>query len=240
VIVPHGNLHYVPFHALFDGRDYLLDRFEISYAPSAAVFGLCRAGRSRRAYEGAEIDLLALGVSDSDAPEIAGEIKTLTRLFPNAVALTGGSATRENLQRHAPRARFLHISSHGRFRRDNPMFSSLKLADGNLNFYSLMDLRLRAELVTLSACQTGVNVVLPGDELHGLMRGFLYAGAPSLVMSLWKVSDRSTSELMREMYLRIRAGESKRSALRNAQLAVRQTYSHPYYWAPFILMGCPE
>ena len=80
-------------------------------------------------------------------------------------------------------------------------------------------------------------MVFPGDELHGLMRGFLYAGAPSLVVSLWAVSDRSTAELMGQMYSRIRAGDSKRSSLRKAQLAIKDAYGHPYYWAPFILMG---
>jgi CHAT domain-containing protein len=115
----------------------------------------------------------------------------------------------------------------------------LKLADSPLNFYSLLDLKLNAELVTLSACHTGVNTVFPGDELHGLMRGFLYAGAPALIVSLWAVSDRSTADLMREMYSHIRAGKSKREALRLAQLKVKDDYGHPYYWAPFVLMGDP-
>ena len=120
------------------------------------------------------------------------------------------------------------------------MFSFLKLADSNLNFYSLLDLKLNAEMVTLSACHTGVNMVFPGDELHGLMRGFLYAGAPSLVASLWAVGDRSTTEMMSEMYSLINEGASKRTALRKAQLTVRAQYGHPYYWAPFVLMGNPD
>jgi CHAT domain-containing protein len=95
-------------------------------------------------------------------------------------------------------------------------------------------------MVTLSACHTGVNKVFPGDELHGLVRGFLYAGAPSVVASLWAVSDLSTAELMREMYSQLRAGETKRAALRRAQLAIKDAYGHPYYWAPFVLMGNPE
>src|SRR6201999_15579 len=126
--------------------------------------------------------------------------------------------------RHAPQAQFLHLASHGHFRRDNPMFSFLKLADAPLNFYSLLEMELNAEMVTLSACHTGVNRVFPGDELHGLMRGFLYAGTPSLVASLWAVNDHSTTELMREMYSRIRAGASKRDALRQAQLAIKEAY----------------
>jgi CHAT domain-containing protein len=153
--------------------------------------------------------------------------------------LTKERATRENLFEAAPRARFLHLASHGYFRRDNPMFSFLKLADANLHFYNLLDLRLNAEMVTLSACHTGVNKVFPGDELHGLVRGFLYAGAPSVVASLWAVSDRSTADFMGEMYSRLRAGATKRAALRHAQLSIKDAYGHPYYWAPFVLMGNP-
>jgi CHAT domain-containing protein len=236
VIVPHGALHYVPFHALRAEGRYLVDTFEISYVPSAAVLKLCRAVARPESLDG---KMVALGVTHSDTPEIAEEIRGLGTLFPDSVTLIGDDATRENLFRHAPDARFLHLASHGYFRRDNPMFSFLKLADSPLNFYSLLDLKLRAEMVTLSACHTGVNMVFPGDELHGLMRGFLYAGAPSLVASLWAVSDASTAELMREMYARIRDGESKRRALRMAQLKIKDDYGHPYYWAPFVLMGNP-
>jgi len=184
--------------------------------------------------------LVALGLGGHDTPAVAGEIKALASLFPNAVTMTGVRATRENLMRAAPNATYLHLASHGYFRRDNPMFSFLKLADSNLNFYSLLDLKLNADMVTLSACHTGVNKVFPGDELHGLMRGFLHAGAPSLVASLWATGDTSTAELMKHMYSRISEGASKRAALRSAQLAVKDEYGHPYYWAPFILMGNPN
>jgi CHAT domain-containing protein len=245
IVIPHGVLHYVPFHALHDGGDYLVDRFEFSYVPSAAVLKVCRTRSASRAESNIESDvemkdMVALGVADHDAPEIEEEITGLRAIFTDSVELIGNKATRENLLRFAPDARFLHLASHGYFQRDNPMFSSLKLADGRLNFYDLLDLKLKAEMVTLSACQTGVNAILPGDELHGLMRGFLYAGAPSLVVSLWKVSDHSTADIMKQMYLGIRAGDSKRTALRRAQLAVKSDYDHPYYWAPFILMGSPN
>jgi CHAT domain-containing protein len=246
IIIPHGALHYVPFHALQSGNIHLIDRFEISYAPSATVLRLCRGrGSSSRVsafgFEGSpEGRLVALGLVEPGTPNIEDEIGKLAALFPNSVTLTNERATRQNLFELAPGARFLHLASHGYFRRDNPMFSFLKLADSNLHFYSLLDLRLTAEMVTLSACHTGVNKVFPGDELHGLMRGFLYAGAPSVVASLWAVSDRSTAEFMREMYSQIRAGLSKRAALRRAALAIRDSYGHPYYWAPFVLMGNPD
>jgi CHAT domain-containing protein len=265
IVIPHGPLHYVPFHALLDRRGYVIDRFEISYAPSATVLKLCRdktaaarRGMARPASgfpalsraEGSDLKfdisnysagkLVALGVANRETPSIEREVHALASLFPDAVTLTGNRATHDNLMRYAPQARYLHLASHGYFRRDNPMFSFLKLADSPLNFYSLLDLRLKAEMVTLSACHTGVNTVFPGDELHGLMRGFLYAGAPSLVASLWAANDVSTAEFMREMYSRIRAGDTKRAALRSAQLAVKDAYGHAYYWAPFVLMGNPN
>jgi CHAT domain-containing protein len=247
MIIPHGPLHYVPFHALLDRRGYLIDRFEVSYAPSATVLRLCRQRDSfsrarRRAAPGRTSDgkLVALGVADRETPSIELEVQALGSIFSDAVTLTGADATRSNLLKFAPQARFLHLASHGYFRRDNPMFSFLKLADSQLNFYSLLDLKLKAEMVTLSACHTGVNMVFPGDELHGLMRGFLYAGAPSLVASLWAANDVSTAEFMKVMYSQVRAGRSKRAALRAAQLAIKDAYGHPYYWAPFVLMGNPN
>jgi CHAT domain-containing protein len=239
IVIPHGPLHYVPFHALLDRRGYVIDRFEISYAPSATVLKLCREQISNFKFEISD-KMVALGVASLDTPSIETEVRALGRIFPDAVTLTGERATHDNLMRYAPEARFLHLASHGYFRRDNPMFSFLKLADSPLNFYSLLDLRLKAEMVTLSACHTGVNTVFPGDELHGLMRGFLYAGAPSLVASLWAANDLSTAEFMREMYSRLRAGDTKRAALRSAQLAIKEAYGHAYYWAPFVLMGNPN
>jgi CHAT domain-containing protein len=161
-------------------------------------------------------------------------------MFPGATSLCGDRATRENLLRFGPRARYLHLASHGVFRSDNPMFSFLKLADSRLDFYSLMDLKLNADLVTLSACQTGVNAIFPGDELHGLMRGFLQAGAPSLVVSLWTVNDSSTAEFMKELYQCLERGETKRQALRAAHVRIKAERPHPYYWAPFVLIGDPS
>ena len=239
-IVPHGPLHYLPFHALYDGYVHLVDRFEISYAPSASVLKLCRLLGKHRDSSTDCGTLVALGLSESATPSIEDEISVLSKLFPDAVTLSGINATRANLFEAAPSARFLHLASHGYFRRDNPMFSFLKLNDSNLHFYNLLDLELKAEMVTLSACHTGVNKVFPGDELHGLVRGFLYAGAPSVVASLWAVNDQSTAEFMRVMYSQLREGESKRVALRKAQLATKEAYGHPYYWAPFVLMGNPE
>jgi CHAT domain-containing protein len=233
VVIPHGILHYVPFHALKrgDGR-YVVETNEISYAPSATVHGLC-AERPTPSAGG----MLALGISDALAPHIAEELESIAQWFPEAVRLEDGRASKAAFLDLAPRSRFLHLATHGHFRQDNPMFSSVQLADGPLSFYDVFDLELNAELVTLSACNTGLNELSSGDELSGLMRGFLYAGAPSLMVSLWAVNDRSTCEMMQSFYRHLAAGVPKRTALRRAQLEGLERYGHPYYWAPFILMG---
>jgi CHAT domain-containing protein len=235
-IVPHGVLHYVPFHALHDGQGYLIDRHEISYCPSASVLKLCVEKAQQKSGDG---QVLVMGVPDEAIPFIHHEVDMVKSLWPEAQVFLGSEATLEQLKQSAPGCQLLHLASHGVFRRDNPMFSALKLSDAWLNFYDIFNLKLNADLVTLSACETGMNEVFPGDELFGLMRGFLYAGAPSLVVSLWVVHDRSTAEFMRWLYAGLRDGLSKRAALRQAQLALKQEYQHPYYWAPFILMGAP-
>jgi CHAT domain-containing protein len=237
VIVPHGVLHYVPFHALYDGRQYLSDRQEISYSPSAGVFTLCSEKAQKQPVNG---DVLVMAVPDEGMPFIQDEVAAVRSLWPNARVFLGAEATFERLDQCARTCRLLHLASHAIFRRDNPMFSALKLGDSWLSFYDIFNLRLNAELVTLSACETGMNEVFPGDELFGLMRGFLYAGAPSLIVSLWRVNDRSTAEFMRWLYTGLSEGLSKRAALRLAQLKVKQEYRHPYYWAPFILVGSPS
>lgn len=262
LFVPHGLLHYVPFHALHDGRQYLIEQHEISYCPSASVFKLCaeKATRLRKAKGERRIEqdafapcanppsavrhppskLLIVGVPDEATPFIADEVEAVRALWPDAQVRLGAEATLERLKRDATGARRLHLASHAVFRRDNPLFSALKLADAWLSFYDIFNLDLRAELVTLSGCETGLNGLYPGDELFGLVRGFLYAGAPSLIVSSWIVKDRSTAEFMRLLYQGLSQGRSKRAALRQAQLGLKQTYPHPYYWAPFMLMGDPS
>ena len=117
------------------------------------------------------------------------------------------------------------------------MFSSIRLGGSYLNLYDLYHLKLPAELVVLSGCATGLNVIRPGDELVGLVRGLLQAGAHSLVLSLWDVHDRSTKEFMISFYARLRQGISKPLALQCAMVELRERYPHPYYWAPFTLIG---
>lgn len=233
-IIPHGLLHYVPFHALYDGERYLIEHNEISYAPSLAVYMNCLLKQSSSSGP-----ILLFGLADNLAPAIAREIDALSSIFAQVRVLKGADATLANLKAQVEGCRIIHIASHGVVRPDNPLFSYLKMADGELTFYNTFDLKLCAELVTLSACHTGINRIFPGDELHGLMRGFLYAGTPSLLVSLWQADDLATSELMSAFYRRLTAGQGRRAALRGAQMEIINKSAHPYYWAPFVLMGKP-
>jgi len=232
VVVPHRALHYVPFHALHDGGAYVVERREVSYAPSATVLGYCLA-RPSRPFERA----LLLGVADEQTPRVRDEIEALAPLFPNAEALLDERATVNALRERAPDADVLHLACHGQFRPDSPLFSSLRLGDGWLTARDAYTLDVGAGLVTLSACETGVSAVAPGDELIGLVRGFFYAGAPSLLLSLWTVDDEATSELMTDFYTHLRAGGRPAAALRAAQLRQMQDRPLPFFWSPFVLTG---
>jgi CHAT domain-containing protein len=117
------------------------------------------------------------------------------------------------------------------------MFSSIRLGTSHLSLYDMAHLHLPVEMVVLSGCATGLNVVTPGDELMGLVRGLLQAGAQSLVLSLWDVHDGTTKEFMVEFYKQLESGQPKAEAMRAASIRLRERYPHPYYWAPFLLIG---
>jgi CHAT domain-containing protein/tetratricopeptide (TPR) repeat protein len=232
VVVPHRALHYVPFHALFDGERYVVERREVCTAPSASVLLRCL---QRPRYELGRA--LLMGVPDARAPRVRDEIQALAPLFPEQITLLGAEARAAALRRHAPEVELLHLACHGIFRPDNPLFSALTLADGRFTTRDAYGLELRCNLVVLSACETGVSSVAPGDELIGLARGFFAAGAPAILVSLWTVDDASTATMMAHFYTRLRAGDSPATALRAAQRALLREQPHPFYWAPFVLMG---
>src|SRR5262249_15388932 len=149
----------------------------------------------------------------------------------------GEDATYEKLRDAGSRKRFVHIATHGSFRQDNPMFSSISLGNAQLSLFDLYRLELPAELVTLSGCGTGLNVVGGGDELIGLKRGLLYAGAQGALLTLWDVNDRSTAEFMKLFYERLGSNPNKAQAVQSAMEELRRAYAHPFFWAPFVLVG---
>ena len=159
--------------------------------------------------------------------------------FTRASLYLGAEAGLEGLRQAAAESDVLHVATHGLFRPDNPFFSALKLADGWIDVRQIYRLPLQATLVVLSACESGAVQVQSGDEPIGLARGFLAAGAETLVVSLWNVHDASAAELMRKFYAQLTSTVDKRpaSALRHVQCAAASAGLHPYYWAPYIVIG---
>jgi CHAT domain-containing protein len=238
IVVPHGPLHYLPFHALYIDDTPLLLQKEISYLPSASIL---RHSQEAKTFG---TECVVLGHSyKGHLPNAVDEARNVAQLL-GSKAFVEQEATVAALRAAATNGRILHLATHGDFRSDNPIFSGLAFADSWLTTLDIFSLRLQASLVTLSACQTGRNVIGGGDELLGLMRAFLSAGAASLVLSLWAVEDLSTARLMQEFYSELAADKTKREALRNAQRLLLEVtskehpqYTHPYYWAPFYLVG---
>lgn len=231
VVAPFGPLHYLPFAALHDGQRYLVEALEVVCLPAAELATFEAPGAVDVA------SALVVGCSDGGRlPHVLDELAAVTTSLPRPVVLAEDAATLERLRAESGGRRLLHLAAHGVFRGDNPLFSYLQLADGPLRLLDIYDLRLDADLVVLSACETGVHQVHGGD-LVGLCRGFLTAGAGNLIVSLWRVDDAATAELMAAFYRGLGAGEGIAASLRAAQLAVLARQPHPYFWAPFVVIG---
>ncbi|MEO7912941.1 MAG: CHAT domain-containing tetratricopeptide repeat protein, partial [Roseiflexaceae bacterium] len=229
VIVPYGSLHYLPFHLLHNGVAYLIEQYEVVILPAAGLI-------TRRAPVRSSGALVLAHSWDGRLPQTQAEAAIVQRLFSGQVY--SDRAACRTLLRDAP-VQVLHIVAHGEHRLDQPELSYIQLADGQLYTDDLLQLDLSYELVTLSACETGRSNVVAGDELIGLGRGVLYAGAGALVVSLWRVADAMTVNLMEHMYQHLHAGASKAAALRQAQCAALRTtpQPHPAFWGAFQLIG---
>jgi CHAT domain-containing protein len=238
LVVPHGPLHSLPFHALPAGEgEALIDRAEITYLPSASTLRYLRPHTGNGGHDPERDSVLVVGVEDERIPKVEEEVERVRELFARGDVLRSSAASMAEFRARAADADYVHVAAHGVFRGDDPYFSALRLADGWLSVYDLYGLELKARLVSLSTCQSGRSWVGGGDELVGLVRGFLHAGAGSLVVSLWPVNDSTTADLMVAFYRALRAGTPAPAALRSAMLEVRAQHPHPYHWAPFVLIG---
>ncbi|MFF5235028.1 CHAT domain-containing protein [Dactylosporangium sp. NPDC000521] len=219
--VPHDVLHYLPLHALKLPTGLVAERHPVCYSPSAGAMRYCRR---KRQPAGRAVRILAGAPPDRPLVHAYEQATAVARLFGEHSSLyLGDDATAERLTAGEP-ARVLHLACHGLFNAAEPMRSGLMLAqDALITSEQVLRLSLPADLVTLSACQSGVNARRPGDELIGLTRSFIYAGAASLLVSLWSVDELSTSLLMRAFYQALLNGAGKADALRTAQLALRAT-----------------
>lgn len=232
VFAPASVLHYMPFHALHDGNSFLIEKFEIAYAPSSAVIDRCikrpQAGRRK---------ILLAGVADALTPLIELEIEAIAPLFAEPVRLLGPDVTNKNLRSNIAGNDIIHLACHGKFRPDNPGFSSLSLYSEELTANEVHKLPLENCIIVMSSCESGLNEIVRGEELIGLTHSFFAAGASSLVMSLWRVNDKTTLELMKTFYSQFCSGKGLAESLRTVQLQLIDEKFHPYFWAPFIVSG---
>jgi CHAT domain-containing protein len=235
VIVPDGLLHRIPFAALHDGHQYLIQRHEIVVGPSASTLSFCR-----RPLRAPKERVLAVAHSDNGTlPGAIRESERVATLF-SAECLIEADATRDRVKQGCVDADIIHLATHGYARIDAPLFSYLRLHDGHLTALDCFDLELDCALVTLSACETGWARIVAGDEQMGLPRAFLYAGAHSVLQTLWRVDDETMAILMERFYTGLRVGQGRAQALRNAQLELLEQdpgKAHPFFWAHAVLVG---
>lgn len=232
-IIPHGPLWSVPFAALYDGRQYLMENFELTYLP-----GLVLLEQSERRDATTLLDA-PLVVGHSHGGRLlcsVGEAQAVADALGKARLLLEDEASTERLRTAASSCTLLHLATHGFFRSDAPLFSALYLVDGWLMAGDLDEWDLsHTELAVLSACETGVSLSR-GSDLLGLAHGFFRAGARQLLVSLWAVDDASTADLMTRFYEMLHGDETVTSAWRKAQIAVLEQHRHPFYWAGFVPM----
>ena len=273
-VVPHGPLFLLSFAALQDARGrYLLEDYSLHYSPSAAVLrATVRKARTlesappRRVFVADPRFLPEEGVRLPQLPGTRREVRASAGLLPpgDTVVLAGRDAPKANVRRLAPGAGLLHFATHGIVRDDQPLDSFLALSrgerpegtdDGRLTVRDIYGLDLQATLVVLSACRTGLGH-LSSDGMVGLTRAFFYAGAPSVVATLWDVADEPTFRLVSSFYSHLAHSPDKALALRSAQLSMLRALragqvqiaapagavtlpEHPVLWAGFILVGEP-
>ena len=233
VIVPSGPLHVLPFAALHDGKDYVVAEHTIQYLPSVNALRHWSAGEKN---DGPRISFSWSGDGDGALSYTAHEADALARVFPGAQVIKGARATRGSFRREAPGASLIHLATHGTYRPEAPFLSSLEFSDGELPLLEVLGLKLKASLVILSACETGVGPLDGADGVIGLHRAFLAAGARRVLSSLWRVSDLGTALLMKHFFRGL-TRLSPAGALREAQNRVRRRLAHPAFWAGFRLDG---
>lgn len=234
-LVPHMHLQYFPIHALMMDSMRLIEHVPIVYLPTSRLLEYWSHHPERNSK-----GCIAFGYSQHAKEKALFEEEAISiAKYFGGNALVGDKATCTAVRNEAKQYAYLHFSCHGFFDEKAALNSGIDLADGRLTVKDIMGLTLDANLIVLSACMSGVNMHTYSDDLVGLTRSFLIAGANSILVSLWAVDGESTFQFMEAFYGYLKSGHTKVMALQKAQLdLMRQPqFAHPYYWAPFILIG---
>lgn len=240
IVVPHGPINYLPFNALHDGQAFLIDQYKFSTLSSVNVMRYLGDNNGGK-------KIFLLGNPDLNRPELdlygaEEEIQSIAGRYPQALKVSRKQATESLVKEVGVFSDLIHIASHGEFVPESPLASRLLLAkdvanDGNLTVDDVYDLSITADLVVLSACETGLGKIMNGADVIGLNRAFLYAGSDTVISSLWVVDDLATKELMVKFY-EYQGMLSKSESLRQAQIYVKEHISaHPFYWSAFQFSG---
>lgn len=243
VVAPHLFWHYLPFHCLYDkeNKEYLCDQFEVGYTPSASLLQICRT----KPHHGREQALIFCR-NNGELPHVDKEGDLLAGIFsPGGKIFKGEKAHLGLLDEKQAHYDVIHIACHGRFIPEQPFLSGVDIPPNSsesrqtylLDFFGKC---FDTNLATLSACDTGLTNYTDADELIGLSRGLFAAGAASAILSLWQVADQSTCYFMENFYWHY--VKNRQTKTRSAQLAMQAVkanteYLHPYFWAPFIIIG---
>jgi CHAT domain-containing protein len=244
LVIPHDVLHYLPFQALVSAQDkYLIQDYPIYYLSSASLMQFTHEKRRAEGERALIMGNPSLGDEAYNLRFAEREAKEVASVYPKSEVYVKEQASKLRAISLSPKNDVLHFAVHAELNENDPMGSALLLAgvgkdDGRLKVGEIFSLDLKANLVVLSACETGLGKLSNGDELIGLTRAFIYAGTPSIVTTLWKVNDRASYELMREFYQHLKGGK-KSEALRQAQLTTMREFPEPFYWAAYQLTGEP-
>lgn len=269
IIVPDGGLAYLPFDILvekkaensntfayrYDIIPYLMHSYAISYAYSATVL---QQNLNKQKSDKAEYDFVGFApnfhyLSDTsvavrscndnrliDLPNAKEEVKAIHRLFGGKM-FADATATKANFVNSGAKSRIIHLSTHACVDEDDQLSRIYFNDDEYLTALELYPLRLDADMVVLSACETGIGKLRRGEGVMSLARAFAHTGVPATTMSLWSADDKATSEIMEHYYKHLKSGETKDNALKSAKFdflnKATDKYQHPYYWAAFVHIG---
>ncbi|HIA72764.1 MAG TPA: CHAT domain-containing protein [Phycisphaerales bacterium] len=240
VIIPQGLLNLVPFHALHDGEQYLIEKCVIQYVPSASLYKHVVERQSRNTIDSP----LVIGCVATELPAIEEEVDQVAAfLGTSTTILRDKESTVSNFRKYATKASILHLAGHGCFSTSNTGATGIRMYDRWLTLNEINSLNLSAELVVLSSCESGPARAIDGDDATGLFQGFLAGGAKGVLASLWRVSDESSKNTFAYFYSKAYSKDCTLpfgKALQQAQLEVMKEMPHPAHWAAFMFTGADQ